>query len=47
MADELQKQGLGGSTAIILLAKHGQSPQHPDALTRVNDGPIIDGINAG
>jgi hypothetical protein len=47
MAEELQKQGLSNSTAIILSAKHGQSPQDPNALTRIDDGPIIDGINAG
>jgi hypothetical protein len=47
MATELQSQGLAGSTAIILSAKHGQSPQDPNALTRIDDGPIIDAINAG
>jgi arylsulfatase A-like enzyme len=44
-ADELQAQGLADSTAIILSAKHGQSPQDPNALTRIDDGPIIDAIN--
>jgi hypothetical protein len=47
MDDEIQKQGLADSTAIIVSAKHGQSPQDPNALTRIKDGPIIDGINAG
>jgi hypothetical protein len=47
MAHELQKQGLTQSTAVILSAKHGQSPQNPNTLTRINDGPIIDAINAG
>ena len=47
MAGELQKQGLSSSTAIILSAKHGQSPIDPNALTRIPDGPIVDGINAG
>ena len=46
MAKELREQGLAGSTAIILSAKHGQSPQDPNALTRIADGPIIDAINA-
>jgi hypothetical protein len=46
MVDEIQTQGLAGSTAIIVTAKHGQSPQDPDQLTRIKDGPIIDAINA-
>ena len=46
MIDEIQAQGLSGSTAIILTAKHGQSPQDPDALTRIDDGPIIGAIDA-
>jgi hypothetical protein len=46
MAQELRKQGLADSTAIIVSAKHGQSPQDPNDLTRIDDGPIIDGINA-
>jgi hypothetical protein len=46
MVDEIQVQGLGGSTAIIITAKHGQSPQDPNQLTRIKDGPIIDAINA-
>jgi arylsulfatase A-like enzyme len=43
---EIQAQGLAGSTAIIITAKHGQSPQDPNQLTRIKDGPIIDAINA-
>jgi hypothetical protein len=46
MADEIQAQGLAGSTAIIVTAKHGQSPQDPNQLTRIKDGPIIAAINA-
>ncbi|HEX5194030.1 MAG TPA: alkaline phosphatase family protein [Solirubrobacteraceae bacterium] len=45
MADQIQARGLENSTAIILSAKHGQSPQNPDQLTRIDDGPIIDGVN--
>ena len=45
MAQKLKGKGLGKSTAIILSAKHGQSPQDPLALTRIDDGPIIDAIN--
>jgi Type I phosphodiesterase / nucleotide pyrophosphatase len=43
---ELRKQGLAESTTIILSAKHGQSPTDPGALTRIDDGPIIDALNA-
>jgi Type I phosphodiesterase / nucleotide pyrophosphatase len=46
MAAEIKAQGLAGSTAIIISAKHGQSPTDPGDLARVDDGPIIDGINA-
>jgi Type I phosphodiesterase / nucleotide pyrophosphatase len=46
MAAEINKQGLSGSTAIIISAKHGQSPQDPLALTRISDGTIIDRLEA-
>jgi hypothetical protein len=46
MDEEIQAQGLADSTAIILSAKHGQSPQDPNSLTRIKDGPIIEAINA-
>jgi hypothetical protein len=46
MDDELHSAGLAGSTAIIITAKHGQSPQDPLQLKRIKDGPIIDAINA-
>jgi len=45
MDEEIHAQGLAGSTAIILSAKHGQSPQDPNSLTRIKDGPIIEAIN--
>ena len=45
MVDEIDAQGLASSTAIVLSAKHGQSPQDPNQLTRIDDGPIIDGVN--
>jgi hypothetical protein len=44
--DEIHAQGIGDRTAIILTAKHGQSPQDSGQLTRIKDGPIIDAINA-
>jgi hypothetical protein len=46
MVSELRSQGILDSTAIVVSAKHGQSPQDPNDLTRIDDGPIIDGINA-
>jgi predicted AlkP superfamily pyrophosphatase or phosphodiesterase len=46
MVDTIHKDGLEPSTAIIVTAKHGQSPQDPLLLKRIKDGPIIDAINA-
>ena len=46
MVDTIQQDGLASSTAIIITAKHGQSPQNPLLLKRINDGPIISAINA-
>ncbi|MBV9449183.1 MAG: alkaline phosphatase family protein [Streptosporangiaceae bacterium] len=46
MVSEIGAQGLAGSTAIIISAKHGQSPTDPDALARVPDSPIIAAVNA-
>jgi arylsulfatase A-like enzyme len=46
MDQEIRAQGLTDSTAIIITAKHGQSPQNPNQLTRIQDGPIIDAVNA-
>ena len=43
----IQHHGLGSSTTIILSAKHGQSPIDLSDLRRVDDGAIIDAINAG
>ena len=37
---------MAGSTAIIISAKHGQSPTDPNTLARVPDKPIIAAINA-
>ena len=42
----IHKDGLAGSTTIIVTAKHGQSPQDPNKLITVQDGPIISAINA-
>ena len=46
MDETIQHDGLGSSTAIIITAKHGQSPQDPLQLKRIKDGPIISAINA-
>ena len=46
MVSEIDAQGLAGRTAIILSAKHGQSPTDPGTLARVDDGPVISGVNA-
>ena len=46
MADAIQAAGETDSTAIILTAKHGQSPLNDNQLQRIDDGPIIAGVNA-
>jgi arylsulfatase A-like enzyme len=46
MVAALRARHLDGSTAIVLSAKHGQSPETPSALTRIPDGPIVDDLNA-
>ncbi|MEU3339446.1 alkaline phosphatase family protein [Streptomyces sp. NPDC006668] len=43
---ELRKRHLASSTTVILSSKHGQSPTDPSALTRIDDGPLLDGLNA-
>lgn len=42
----IAKDGLSNSTAVIISAKHGQSPTDPATLRRVPDSPIISAINA-
>jgi hypothetical protein len=46
MEHHLAADGLTSSTTVILSAKHGQSPMNGAALTRIDDGAIIDGLNA-
>ncbi|WP_460466415.1 alkaline phosphatase family protein [Calidifontibacter terrae] len=46
MESALRKSGMASSTTIILSAKHGQSPTDPAQLTRIDDGAIIDAVNA-
>ncbi|WP_369244618.1 alkaline phosphatase family protein [Streptomyces sp. R41] len=43
---ELHKRNLDDSTTVILSSKHGQSPTDPKALTRIDDGPLLDGLNS-
>ena len=46
IAQTIVADGEASSTAIILTAKHGQSPQNNNQLQRIDDGPIIAGVNA-
>jgi hypothetical protein len=46
MQAALKARHLEDSTAIVLSAKHGQSPTTPSALTRIPDGPIIEALDA-
>ncbi|HEX6489003.1 MAG TPA: alkaline phosphatase family protein [Candidatus Dormibacteraeota bacterium] len=46
MQAAIDKQGLRNHTTIILSAKHGQSPDDPSKLTRINDGAIVAAMNA-
>ncbi|GAA5004036.1 alkaline phosphatase family protein [Kitasatospora paranensis] len=43
---ELRRQHLADSTTVVLSAKHGQSPTDPAALTRIDDAPLLAGLNA-
>ncbi len=43
---EIHQRNLDDSMTIVLSAKHGQSPTDPAALTRIDDGPLLDGLNA-
>jgi hypothetical protein len=45
MLAALHAKGLASSTTVILSAKHGQSPDTPSALTRIPDGPILEGLD--
>jgi hypothetical protein len=46
MANTIQADGEAATTAIILTAKHGQSPLNNSQLQRINDAPIITAVNA-
>ncbi len=45
MIDALKRTGRYADTAIVLSAKHGQSPMERRALTRIDDSTIIDQLN--
>src|SRR5271165_1628482 len=45
MVSALEQRGLYEHTAIIVSAKHGQSPMNLAALNRINDGQIIKALN--
>jgi hypothetical protein len=46
MVSALTARGLLNSTAIIISAKHGQSPMNIAALNRIKDSQIISALNA-
>jgi hypothetical protein len=46
MVSALAGRGLLDHTAIIISAKHGQSPMNRAALNRIKDGQIINALNA-
>ncbi|MGD3111662.1 alkaline phosphatase family protein [Streptomyces sp. YGL11-2] len=46
LVKEIKDRHLESSTTVVLSAKHGQSPTDPAALNRVDDGPLLDGLNA-
>lgn len=46
MVSALTGRGLLAHTAIVISAKHGQSPMNIAALNRIKDGQIIDALNA-
>jgi arylsulfatase A-like enzyme len=46
MMAAIKARHLERNTVIILTAKHGQSPTNPAQLTRIDDGKLIDDLNA-
>ena len=45
MGEAIADRHLQDSTTIILSAKHGQSPQNPAQLTRIDDGAILTALD--
>jgi hypothetical protein len=46
MTTEIAHEALAACTTIVLSAKHGQSPIDPAALRRVDDGALLDALDA-
>jgi arylsulfatase A-like enzyme len=46
MVNRLSRRGLLENTDIVISAKHGQSPIETSALRRIDDGNVIDALNA-
>jgi Type I phosphodiesterase / nucleotide pyrophosphatase len=46
MQSAIASSSKNASTVIILTAKHGQSPNVPSSLVRINDGTIMKALNA-
>ena len=46
MVNRLSRRGLLESTDIVISAKHGQSPIETSSLKRIDDGNVIDALNA-
>lgn len=46
MVSALRRAGRYPTTTIVLSAEHGQSPMDSPSLTRIDDGAVIDTLNA-
>jgi hypothetical protein len=46
LVNAIDQAGITDRTTVIVSAKHGQAPVQPQTLTRIDDGAIIDDINA-
>ena len=46
IVDAVEQAGIADTTTFIVSAKHGQAPMQPQTLTRIDDGAILDDINA-
>lgn len=47
MVAQIKASGHAQDTTVVLSAKHGQSPVDSSTLRRVDDGALVDAINAG
>ncbi|MGC5246189.1 alkaline phosphatase family protein [Gordonia sp. DT219] len=46
LLDKLKAAGAEQSTTVVLTSKHGQSPTKPGDFRRIDDGKIVDDVNA-